>query len=179
MWGRGRERWRAPKRWWSKRIRRDRGEMLRKKRLESRRRREKTTKRKRRRERVLVNKPQASCPTSDEWGRGGSPAEGDAPNSRVGAQVAVLICCPRSLEDSSKWSPHPGGKMMRACSFSLLLSDSVKEDTFLSPPPPPPVGTTKKVHRLLLLENTILPGHLCLHPKEKPCPFSSTLDLVN
>lgn len=66
-------------------------------------RREKRTKRKRRRERVLVNKPQASCPTSDEWGRGGSPAGGDTPNSRVGAQVAVLICCPRSLEDFSKW----------------------------------------------------------------------------
>lgn len=92
-----------------------------KKRLEGRVRREKRTKRKRRRERVLVNKPQASCPTSDEWGRGGSPAGGDTPNSRVGAQVAVLICCPRSLEDFSKWFFFfffgVGWRMKRVCPF--------------------------------------------------------------
>lgn len=43
----------------------------------------------------------------------------------LGAQVAVLICCPRSLKDFSKCPPR--GKMRRACPFSLLLLDSTKE----------------------------------------------------
>lgn len=34
-------------------------------------------------ERVLVNKPQASSPTADEWGRGGSPARGDRHSTHV------------------------------------------------------------------------------------------------
>lgn len=43
----------------------------------------------------MVNKPQASCPTADEWGRGGSPAGEDAPNSRVGGTSGCTNLLPQ------------------------------------------------------------------------------------
>lgn len=57
--------------------------------------------------------------------------------------------------------------------LSLLLSDSVEAFFFFFKP----FGSTRKVHRLLLLENTntIWPGHSRLHPKKIPGPTPSLL----